>query len=200
MQKLKKSDREIVLTKVLTAAFEPRFLGLRDTMHAEVAEAVKQQHPRFVELYADEASRRYLYVLTASTVTLSDKRVAYRPVYGGYAKEPNVQNCYCVNKNAAKLELSQKVHLRVPSSFSAHVDTATTIAAYDKAWSDYTTAWNTLSALLNSYTTREALAADFPEFAVHVPLATGKVKLPAVIVGNVLAELAAVGVPAPTAA
>lgn len=195
-QKLKKEDRELVLRKVLTEAFEKRFYAVRDAMRAEIAAHIAKTHPRFVELAADETARSYLTSDCVSVVRLPDGRRATSPVYGTAVEEPDVRSYYTRSPEWAYLDVSNKVRLAKPSTYTACVSAPTTIASYDKCWTDYTAAQAKLSALLNSYSSREKLAEDFPEFAKHVPLAQAKAKLPAVIVTDVLAELAVLGVPA----
>ena len=70
------------------------------------------------------------------------------------------------------------------------------ITDYDQAWDDYRTAYEKLSSLLASYNNREKFAADFPDLAKHIPPLVKSVGLPCVIVTDVMAELAKVGVPA----
>ena len=194
MQKLKKADRELVLRKVLTEAFEGRFNALRDEMHAQIAADVAAAHPRFVELYSDVASKPYIAYQHLHTTALPDGRIAYRPCYGRRVEEPNTRIWYGSADDASAINLSAKTYLPAPANYSAKLTDEAVQAKYNKAWADYTAAYDKVSAVLNSYTTREKLAEDFPDFAKHIPLAQ-KIALPSVIVSDVLADLAAVGVP-----
>lgn len=198
-QKLKKEDRELVLRKVLTEAFEKRFYDIGDELVIRARAQVAAEHPRFVELLADEQTKQYVYASSRyaifAKVDGTEFRYARPNSYGRPAEMPTQRRVDREQQNAT--ESSARLSLHVPGSYGdVFVSTPEIIERYRKTWADYTEAQAKLSALLNSYSTREKLAEDFPEFAKHVPLAQAKIKLPAVIVTDVLAELAVLGVPA----
>lgn len=195
MQKLKNADRELVLTKVLTEAFVARFNALRDELHANVTANIAAAYPRFVELYNDPTSKPWIACRYLDSVFLPDGRKAFRPHFGKRVEEPRCASQYSRVDNATGINVSQKQYLPAPQSYTAKITDEALQAKYDKAWADYIAAYDKISAVLSSYTTREKLAEDFPDFAKHVPLAQ-RMNLPAVVVSDVMAELAAVGVPA----
>lgn len=198
-QKLKKEDRELVLRKVLTEAFEKRFYDIGDELVIRARAQVAAEHPRFVELLLDEQAKQYIYAISRYAIfaKVDDTEFRYaRPHRYGQPAEMPAQRWYNKERQNAT-EIIARLSLHVPGGYGdVYINSPEIIERYRKAWADYTEAQAKLSALLNSYSTREKLAEDFPEFAKHVPLAQAKAKLPAVIVTDVLAELAVLGVPA----
>lgn len=194
MAALKISDRAEILRIVLTKAFEPRFNEVADKTRRLARGTLDALHPVFVKLYADEESRAYLAVCSMNhfyfTVGGKGARAAI-PVYGKAVSMPD--NTWHLDRESYK-SFGEIYAPTRPNEFT--VGDAALTQAYVKTWAKYLAAHSKLSALLNSYTTREKLASDFPEYAKYLPKIESKAKLPAVIVKDVRAELASLGVPA----
>lgn len=196
MATLKISDRQHMLRLVLTAAFEPRFNDIQAQFESYVKNHVAKEHPVFVRLYADPDSRAHLASGRVSNIRIPSAGgcAAYRPVWGIRAAMPSGQNYYRDRDTYRKMSIQE-----TPSPASVHEIMVTNEGvekSYVSAWEDYLKAHEALSALFNSYVTREKLSADFPEYAKYLPAIETKKKLPTVVVASVRAELAGLGVPA----
>lgn len=195
MANLKISDRQHVLRLALAASFDPRFNAIQNRFESHVKNVVEKEHPVFVRLYADADAQCYLASGRVSSIriTLANGCSAYRPVCGIYSAMPADRDYYRNRDTYRKMSITE-----TPSPASVHEITVSDKAietAYVSAWDDYSKAYKVLSALLNSYATREKLAADFPEYAKYLPVIETKKKLPMVVVSDVRAELSALGIP-----
>lgn len=195
MTTLKITDRDKVLASTLKDAFEPRFAALLKSAEALLSAQVKNNDPRFVALLADPEVRPYLATGSSKRAYIEREKgrgiPMCRPVYGSCAEIP--ADYYVSTAQHVSFHLDTIVPCSM-RDFIMH--DARVLANYAKAWSDYTAAYSKLSAVLNSYTQREKLIADFPEFEAHLPPLPVKVKLPAVIVKDVRRDLKKSGVPA----
>jgi hypothetical protein len=195
MSALKITDREEVLRLVLKEAFEPRFDALLKRAESLLTKHLAKEHPRFVELFADTASRAYLAMSVNTRPYLKNKDNSLAcmcsPKYETYDEQPDCK--YPNTERYRHFAMSPTV----PCSLATFVvEDAKLLAAYSQAWVDYSAAWTKLYAVLCSYSQREKLIADFPEFEAYLPELLVKAKLPSVIVKDVRRDLKKLGVPA----
>lgn len=195
---LKNSDRAEVLRRVTEAAFAPRFAAVAERIGGIYRARLVAEHPRFLELMADEGSRRYVSVVSApNPLYLHDgsRRALCAPRSGTYGKLlPLPTRAYPDREHYAALKPDDVV---VPTSVDfATIEDAGVTLDYHAVWSDYHAAVEKLSALLYSYATREKFVTEFPEYERFLPPVEQKAKLPAVIVADVRAGLSALGIPA----
>lgn len=192
---LKNTDRAEILRIVLTKSFEPRFNEVLAAIKQAVKDKMVKDHPNFHKAYADEAVRPYLATSQAGSTffpELNQARAA-RPVFGKSSRMPT--DYYHLDRERYKMLYDADTI--VPNAMhEIRIEDDATTALYAKAWADYESAYDTLAALLNSYSTQEKLDVDFPEFAKHLPTPAAKMKLPAVIVKDVRKALSKLGVPA----
>lgn len=190
--KLNKADRQQVIERVLRDAFEPRFNALAERLR-EAALASSIENDRiFYELHSDPENRKYLHSYRCNNFYIGDAdntRTAMAPIYGLHARPP-----------AGRYALAGCKRIESRDFVSCFGNTATVTdsqisADYDAAWEDYGAAYTKMSSLLASYSNRERFIEDFPEFAKHLPPPSVPARLPSVIVGDVLADLAKLGVP-----
>ena len=203
MAALKKSDREDVLWRVLTEAFAPRFRAVEAEITRLSKEALVKEHPVFCTPYADPANLGYMTVTRVSRILSCSNegkgaRILAAPIYGLKAITPT--GCYVHERE--NIKALRDAETAVPGSmFEFRFCDEAVVEQYDSAWADYTwvdykAAYRALAALLNSCGTHEKLVVDSPEYARHLPPPEVKAKPPAVIVADVRAGLAALGVPA----
>lgn len=193
---LKITDRAEILRIVLTKSFEPKFNKVRDKIQQKVKDALAKDHSVFCKLYADEEARKYLAVGRVRSVCFmlpGGRACSASPVFGKFADMP--ENNYNLDREYYSSLKPDDIY--TPTALhELNITDKTLTQLYVKTWADYSAAERKLSALLNSYATREKLSVDFPEFAKHLPRCETKAKLPAIIVKDVRKELSALGVPA----
>jgi hypothetical protein len=198
MTTLKISDRTEILRIVLTKAFEPKFNTIRDRIKAQVQAQLVKDHPHFCALLARPESAQYLAVGKIRNVLFTVDGVlvsAGKPRFGLVCSLP-MSRYYYTNSDAPYSSISDDDTV-VPSCWrELTVNDKRLTALYIKTWADYSAAQSKLWSLLNSYTSQEKLAVDFPEYARFAEKPESKVKLPVVIVKDVREELAKLGVPA----
>lgn len=195
---LKNSDRAEVLRRVTEAAFAPRFAAVAERIGGIYRARLAAEHPRFLELMADEGSRQYVSVVSAPSPRYlheGSRRALCSPRVSAYGKLlPTPTRSYPERDEYAPLKPDDVV---VPTTTDfAEITDPDVIADYLTVWGDYRSAVERLSALLYSYSTRERFVAEFPEYERFLPPVEEKAKLPAVIVADVRAGLSALGIPA----
>lgn len=178
--KLTKTMRTEMLTKVLKEVFEPKFNDLQKRLVEYARLWVQEHHPIFVELLARKDSREYLHTKYFYWLIINDAR-AYYPEYGiGYYGDYIKIN-----------EVTVPYH--VASSFA--INDPDIIKTYNTLHEQYREAYTELHSILYSYSSREKLLADFPEYSKYLPIPT-ITALPAVIPSKSRAKLSALGIPA----
>lgn len=178
--KLTKTMRTEVLTKVLKEAFEPKFNDLQKRLVQYARLWVQEHHPIFVELLARKDSREYLHTKHFYWLQIDDARASY-PEYGiGYYGDDIKIN---------------EVTIPYHAKGSLTVEDAELIKIYNTLHEQYREAYTELHSVLYSYSSREKLLADFPEYSKYLPVPT-VTALPAVIPSEARAKLSALGIPA----
>jgi hypothetical protein len=190
MATLKITDRDEVLRRVLTEVFTPRFAEVKKLLQLELRAHLAAEHQVFNKLIADSKSRPYLAITRVKEFYCNDSRMR-TPKYGKCYRMPD-SNSYYTDREIH--EDITDADTPTPATMYAFKLTKP-MAEYQTAWTDYLEGRKTLSALLNSYTTREKLTADFPEYAKYLPPIEVREKLPMVIVGDVRAKLTSLGIP-----
>lgn len=197
MTVLKKTDREQVVHRVLQAAFNPRFIELKKKLAADVAKNARTTSPAFFKLYDVPENRPHLryqighaFKYCAEQITMACPIHYAKPV----TKTTERDSSTGYDDNRSSLRDSDLIIPTIGSNLLLITDPVL-IAEYDAIWADFTEAQPKMSGLLESYKNREKFEADFPDFAKHLPALPAKIQLPAVIVDNVLADLAKLGVP-----
>lgn len=202
MASLTNKDREAVKESLLKEAFEPRFNAIKQKVEDCLRQLVKAEHGKFLDLMADESTRGYLARTVIGELGFHDTPnkanfMMVRPRdYGNRADyyEPSSRYYFNADKNCQLIKGGDVV---IPTKLGGWLcQDADLLAEYRALWADYDKAYSTLDAALSSFRTREKFAEAFPEFAKRLPPAKQKAGLPVVIASNVLADLAAVGVPA----
>lgn len=192
MTVIKDSDRKTVLERVLAEAFRPRFNAVIEAMHVEAQADLDEKHPVFVKLVSDKTTSPYIATHYNPPIWIEDVRV-YLPIMVRDATIPK-------HRGSQQPDIHQQArfirNLFYPNGFDVKIKSASTIAEYERTWSDYSEAYKTLSALLYSYKNREKFESDFPEIAKHLPPKIIRSNLPSVVVADVMANLAKVGIPA----
>lgn len=197
MTTLKISDRDAVVTQVLTEVFKPRFDEVTSWARDNLRASLKAEHSVFLKLAKDPESLPYLatgnvrkfYVKDA---TGTDKFTLRAPIYGRLLCMP-IDRHYTRDDEYSTIADWDTV---VPANVNSfQITNESLIQCYRSTWSDYTAACTELRALLNSYTTHERLTKDFPEYAKYLPVPPAKACHPVVIVKEVRAKLSKLGVP-----
>ena len=194
MAALKISDREEVMRRALTEAFAPRFKAVASDLENALRDRLADEHPRFLAMMKDTETRKYVASCGVGYIYLATDDGFIKtaePKYGMPIDMPG-RNRYFDRDFLAPLRVQDT---RIPSVFGdAKITNKKILANYKKAWTDYSAARSKMSALLNSYTSREKFEVDFPEFSKYLPPVAIKAALPVVIVKDVRKELSALGV------
>lgn len=178
--KLTKTMRTEVLTKVLKEVFEPKFNDLKKRLVEYARQWLQENHPVFVELLARKDSREYLHTKHFYRLLIDDAGIFY-PEYGiGY---------YGDNININEVTVPYHVNS------SLTIEDPDIIKTYNDLHEQYRQACTELHSVLYSYSSREKLLADFPEYSKYLPVPT-VAALPAVIPSEARAKLSALGIPA----
>ena len=196
MASLKNSDRDEVLRKVLEETFTPRFADILKQAQILLRANLAADHPQFVKLAKDPATRQYLATTNVGKFYFVDGKesvIFAGPQYGRFVDIPSHGNRWPAREEYKIFGDSDTAAPATMGSFS--IDDAAMLKAYKAAWADYVAARSKLSALLYSYSVREKFIGDFPEFAKYLPPVTVKARLPVVIVKDVRRELSKLGVP-----
>lgn len=197
MATLKNYDRDEVVRRVLTETFAPRFAAIQKQLQELLRAKLEKEHPQFVKLAKDQASRQYLATTNVRHIYFSDgdeRYTAAAPVYGKLCDMPDNGHRHYLDREY--YSLIQDGDTTIPCIFGDFfVADRKVLKAYRSAWEDYCAARQKLYSLLYSYNVREKFTADFPEFDKYLPPVTSKAKLPAVIVPTVRAELSKLGIP-----
>lgn len=195
---LTNKDRAAVKQSLLKEAFEPRFDALAAKVEKALADTVKNEHPKFLQLRADPEAAPYVAATVNGELRLSDGSGFLFTAPADYSKvASNRRICaryYLADENLRRFRGG---NVTVPPQMTDWKceDTAL-LAEYTALWEEYAVAYRTLDDALSSFRTREKFTAAFPEFAKRLPPAPHKAGLPAVVTSDVLSKLAAVGVPA----
>ena len=194
MAALKISDREEVMRRALTEAFAPRFKAVASDLENALRDRLVDEHPKFLALMKDQETRKYVASCGVGYIYLATDEGFIKtaePKYGMLIDMPE-RNRYFDRDFLAPLKVQET---QIPSVFGdVKITSKKILGKYKKAWSDYSTARSKISALLNSYTSREKFEADFPEFSKYLPPVAIKAVLPMVIVKDVRKELSALGI------
>ena len=194
MAALKISDREEVMRRALTEAFAPRFKAVASDLENALRDRLADEHPRFLAMMKDTETRKYVASCGVGFIYLATDDGFIKtaePKYGMPIDMPG-RNQYFDRDFLAPLKVQDTL---IPSVFGdAKITNKKILAKYKKAWTDYSAARSKMSALLNSYTSREKFEVDFPEFSKYLPPVAIKAALPIVIVKDVRKELSALGV------
>lgn len=178
--KLTKTMRTEVLTKVLKEVFEAKFNDLQKRLVEYARQWLQEKHPVFVELLARKDAREYLATKHFYWLIINDIK-AYCPEYGvGYYGDD------------IKID-EVTIPYHVNSSLTIKDDLL--IETYNTLHEQYREAYSELHSILFSYSSREKLLADFPEYSKYLPVPT-ITALPAVIPSEARAKLSALGIPA----
>lgn len=195
MTTLKNSDREEVLRRALEDSFAPRFATIATLMEGALRKQLTDKHPKFLALMKSDDTKRYVAFSGVNSMYLIDDgakplRTA-SPRYGMAVTMPGSRSYF----DRSEYSCLTAQDTQIPSVFGdVKIADDTILAMYKAIWSSYAGATQKLSALLNSYKTREKFETDFPEFSKYLPAVEVKPSLPMVIIKDVRDELAALGI------
>lgn len=196
MANLTNDDRNAVIGAALKATFEPRFQAPRKRMNDYLKQRQQQEHPRFIQLAGDPETLKYLQYHSGTRFYIrTDKGSANAGMPNTWSEPFRKPEPYKNDLNTRDL-ISEDVLVtsKIGSSFIIHADAIN--SDYHQLWDDLTAARSKLSELLHSYRVREKFAEAFPDLAKHLPAPRTPNRLPAVIVDDVRANLAALGIAA----
>lgn len=202
MAALTNADRDAVKFSLLKEAFEPRFNAIAARAEDQLRALVKAEHSKFLQLLADPATKGYIASTVQNEIALFDAGnnegfMMVRPRDYSKRAEYHEPRSRFHTRDDNNYSLVKGGNVVIPTKLGSwRCEDPALIAEYRATWDDYAKAYSTLDATLASFRTREKFAEAFPEFAKCLPPAKQKVGLPVVIASNVLADLAAVGVPA----
>lgn len=204
MTTLTKSDKAALIHKVLFDAFDHRFLALNKEIRQSVQQALAKDHPKFLSLRANEDVKKYIACNHATRFVVNSLSGAGRPMIvvkpvnysSDFTHQITAQsssNYYLKELNA---EIIGSIDIIVPLMVGIGVSINQEMEdKYYAIHSDLEAATTKLSALLGAYRLREKFEKDFPELAVFLPAIPVKIAMPAIIIADVLADLAAAGIP-----
>lgn len=196
MANLTNADRDAVIGTALKATFEPRFHALRKRMNDHLKQRQQQEHPRFIQLASDPEALKYLQYHSGTRFCIRTDKGGTNTGMPGIWSEPfRKPEPYKNDQNTRDL-ISEDVLVTSKIGSSFVILDAGIIADYHQVWDDLTAARSKLSELLHSYRIREKFAEAFPDLAKHLPPTRTPNRLPAVIVDDVRANLAALGIAA----
>lgn len=196
MANLTNDDRNAVIGAALKATFEPRFHALRKRMNDHLKQHQAEKHAHFIKLASDPETLQYLqwHSRTVFYIHMKDGN-AYAGQPNDWTQPSTKPERWVTDKNTTKLGSDDLIITSKIGSSFVILDSAI-IADYHQLWDDLTAARNKLSELLHSYRVREKFAEAFPDLAKHLPAPRTPNRLPAVIVDDVRANLAALGIAA----
>ncbi len=200
MTHLKNTDRHYFINRVLHDAFDPRFLDLNKEIRANLTASIKTSHPVFFDLLAKEEMRKYVattrlrkYYFYSSQRDMNCQMI--KPV--DYSKEFDYQTHFQSHQPSRNLQNIGDVDQIMPAlAGDAFQPEPALIQKYLTIHEDLAAAKQKVTSLINSYRSREKFEKDFPDLAAFLPAVPVKIAMPAIIIADVMADLAAVGIPA----
>lgn len=199
MTTLTKSDKAALIHKVLFDAFDHRFLALNKEIRQSVQSAMAKDHPKFLSLVANDETRKYISSQRVSCFVfkaryLDSDCAVIKPFDYSQSFEKEVY-CRSLLRNA-NVQVIGDCDMLVPSQIGCYALVGgVAIDSYYEIHADLGAAKEKLSALLGAYRLREKFEKDFPELAQFLPAIPVKIAMPAIIIADVLADLAAAGIP-----
>lgn len=162
---MNKAVRQQIIAGALKAAFDPLFDKLVADEEAIAAQMVREQHPRFLELIAQEEAKKYVSCHGALGIFVST----------GPARRPN----YLVTSEF----LHDHIRVYARGIYPTCMSKVQMVNSYkyDTLWNQYFAARTELAKLVYSYKTLAKLAEDYPEVAKYGPPAQVPASLPMVV-------------------
>jgi len=172
--KLTRSDKNFLISKVLTETFKAKFDAWEIELKERIQAEVFLKHPVFERLLKDKETRPYLYITSPRGVHVNDTTPRMPDYQGSIDEWMNFRS------------------INVPPQMGSFDFKDPHYAELCHAYKE---AHATLNRMLHSYTTREKFLVDFSEYKDYLP-AIVKPGLPAIIPATVRAELSSLGIPA----
>lgn len=199
MTTLTKTDKAALIHKVLFDAFDHRFLALNKEIRQSVQSAIAKDHPKFLSLMANDDTRKYLksqriagFVFKANSSPMECAAVKPLDYSQRIIKEIPYRRCL----RSENVQVIGDCDMLVPCQIGSYALIAgICIDSYYAIHADLFAAQEKLSALLGAYRLREKFEKDFPELAVFLPAIPVKIAMPAIVIADVLPDLAAAGIP-----
>lgn len=199
MTTLTKTDRTEVITDVLNATFLPLFKDWKERVAVELLARNQATHPRFYELWADEANRQYLSVSHNVCVYAEVEKspvLVRHPDIDSLAEDVNVDTTFALNSRWDDQWDSISLDILCPASNREIVleEGHPLIVEYAALIQQFGEAHSLLVSTLYSYKQREKFEVDFPDLARYLPARVTTMAV-AIKVEDVMVKLAKVGIP-----
>lgn len=171
MQKLKNSDRQLIIESVLTASFKPRFGAVVAALREAVKAQIVSENPVFFKLMKTASQVPYLKRATLNTAYFRGINGPCRFALPLYGKDLSTTEGVLVTSSQGREYLNLGIEDMPVLDESVYLGECTALELYALVWDDYANALETLKATLARYYSVEDLKADFPEWAALVPMA-----------------------------